>query len=176
MNHLPPWRKQTTVHHVIWRMNNYKLQKANRIASEFCCTPSGFAALEAAVKRLPTWWRVMQISPSRPSLKGCSASYPYDARTWRPVNTYQRCCFWSCPVVSAATQSVFSPCSRTEGDPAFSLQDSASTRSRCTQQGGAPRHRRALGGWPSFYSQWTAEIDCGGDECAKWFLKPPLSI
>lgn len=31
-------------------------------------------------------------------------------------------------------------------------------------------------GWPSFYSQWTAEIDCRGGECTKRFLKSPLNI
>ena len=31
----------------------------------------------------------------------------------------------------------------------LSARLAASTRSRCTQQGGAPQHRRASGGWPS---------------------------
>lgn len=54
------------------------------------------------------------------------------------------------------------------------LQDSASTRSRCTQEGGAPRHRRVGGGdGPALASQWTTQNRKSRANATRDFFKFP---
>lgn len=152
---LHPWRMQTAVHHLKWRMHNWK-----SLYCKWICSTQSVSRQRGGWDMVPTMGddagNEIPLSLRRPLLwKDAQLLFPVQQcgtntgrthgltyqRRWLPL----RCtAIWQPPLRFIQYFPL-----QWQKVTLRSPQDSASTRSRCTQQGGAPQHRRASGGWPS---------------------------
>lgn len=171
---------QTAREHIKWRMHYWKLQYLKSSMRDESVV-LGRSGSREGIGHNPDdgKWCEIPLSSRRPLLKGCLASL-LSAAMWLHQHhthteslshtkhthalTYQRyCCCWGAPIPKWHCCRFFSISpSQWQKVTLRSPRDSASTRSRCTQRGGAPQHGRARprGGGPALSFQWTTDMGC----------------